>query len=223
MKKCLSVLMAAIMLFSFAACSNSAEKNKPETTSNTTAAPSAENTEENHSVSGKTLVVYFSVPDDRDNSYVERNGEKLVNTQFMAQIIQENANADIFRIIPKTPYTTNHEELLTVAQNELKTNARPEIAETIENFEEYSNIFIGYPIWNADLPNILYTFFETYDFSGKTIIPFSTHGGSGFAGTPQVIAELEPNAAMLDGMSISRNEIENAENDIKEWVKSLDV
>ena len=68
---------------------------------------------------------------------------------------------------------------------------------------------------------ILYTFFDTYDFSGKTIIPFSTHGGSSFAGTPNTIKTLEPNATILDGLTISRDRIQDAEQEITDWVRGL--
>ena len=80
---------------------------------------------------------------------------------------------------------------------------------------------MGYPIWWSDLPQILYTFFDTYDFSSKSIIPFSTHGGSGFAGTPSTIQRLEPGAKMLDGLTISRNNIQDAEQEIITWVNGL--
>ena len=169
----------------------------------------------------KTLVVYFSVPDNRDNSYVEVNGERLGNTQYMAYIIQENTGADIFRILPKTPYPTDHNALLQAAQDEIRKNARPEIDGIIKNFDSYDTVFVGYPNWNADMPYILYTFFETYDFSGKTIVPFNTHGGSGFSGTRETIANLEPGATMLEGKSISRNSIESAEPEIVDWLQSI--
>lgn len=169
----------------------------------------------------KTLVVYFSVPDSRDNSYVEVNGQRLGNTQYMAYVIQESTGADIFRIQPKTPYPTDHNELLQVAQEEIHTNARPEIDGTIENFDFYDTVFVGFPTWNADLPYILYTFFDTYDFSGKTVVPFNTHGGSGFAGTQETIAALEPNATMLTGKSISRNSIAGARQEIIDWLGSI--
>lgn len=169
----------------------------------------------------KALVVYFSVPDDRDNSYVEINGERLGNTQYMAYVIQENTGADIFRILPKNPYPTDHDALLEAAQEEIRTNARPEIDGAIEDFDSYDAVFVGYPNWNADMPYILYTFFETYDFSQKTIIPFNTHGGSGFSGTLETIASLEPGAAMLEGKSISRNSIEGAEQEIIDWLDGI--
>ena len=101
------------------------------------------------------------------------------------------------------------------------TNARPEVEGTIEDFDSYDVVFVGYPNWNADMPYILYTFFESYDFAGKTIIPFNTHGGSGFSGTQETIAQLEPDASMLEGKSISRNSIEGAEQEIIDWLDSI--
>ena len=79
-------------------------------------------------------------------------------------------------------------------------------------------IFLGYPNWNADLPMPLYTFLEEYDFSGKTIIPFTTHGGSGFSRTIQTIQELQP-----DGLSISRNSVPDAQADVTEWIAGLNL
>lgn len=185
------------------------------------ASSSADRTADSGNEAANALVVYFSVPDNRDNSYVEAEGERLGNTQYMAQIIQKNTGADLFRIQPVTPYPADHEKLLEAAQNEIRTNARPEINGAIENFDSYDVIFVGYPNWNADMPYIMYTFFETYDFSGKTIVPFMTHGGSGFSGTPDTIAQLEPDAAMLEGKAISRSSIRNAEQEIVDWIDEI--
>ena len=178
------------------------------------------------------LVTYFSIPEttnpnnmttEEDNSVVVIDGEVLGNTQYMAYVIQEATGADIFRIEPRTPYPTNHSTLVDLAAEEQEQNARPAIKERVTNMDDYDVVFIGYPIWWSDMPQILYTFFDTYDFSGKTIIPFSTHGGSGFAGTPRTIQGLEPNATMLDGLTISRNNIQNARQEIIDWVNDRDI
>ena len=180
----------------------------------------------------KSLVVYFSMPEtsdpnkmttNEDNSVVVIDGEVLGNTQYMAYVIQEATGADVFRIEPVTPYPTHHATLVDLAADEKDANARPAIAGKIENFAQYDTVFIGYPIWWGDMPMILYTFFEKYDFSGKTIVPFSTHGGSRFAGTPKTIQQLEPAARMLDGLTISRSRIQNAEQQIVDWVNGLDL
>ena len=222
MKKIVSVVMLCMLCLLAAFALTACAASQP-AASNTTA-PSAAPTEMTQQAAGgegKTLVVYFSVPDNRDNSYVEENGERLGNTQYMAYVIQENTGADLFRIQPKTPYPTDHDELLRVAQEEIRTNARPEIDGIIENFDDYDTVFVGYPNWNADMPYILYTFFETYDFSGKTIVPFNTHGGSGFSRTRETIAKLQPNATVQEGKSISRNDIEGAEPEIVDWLDQI--
>lgn len=180
----------------------------------------------------KSLVVYFSMPEttdpnkmttNEDNSVVVIDGEVLGNTQYMAYVIQGATGADVFRIEPVTPYPTHHATLVDLAAEEKDAKARPAIAGKIENFAQYNTVFIGYPIWWGDMPMILYSFFEKYDFPGKTIVPFSTHGGSRFAGTPKTIRQLEPKAKMLDGLTISRSRIQNAEQQIVDWVNGLDL
>lgn len=172
---------------------------------------------------GKTLVVYFSMPDNVDDSTVTVGGQVLGNNQYMAQVIQESTGADIFRIEPAKPYPTDHSTLVDQASKEQDDNARPAIKDTIPDFDSYDTVFVGYPIWWSDMPMILYTFFDSYDFSGKTLIPFGTHGGSGWAGTPARIAQLEPNANILEGLSISRDAIEDARGQIEDWVKELNI
>ena len=97
-----------------------------------------------------------------------------------------------------------------------------ELAAQMENLGSYDIIFLGYPNWNADLPMPLYTLLEQADLSGKTIVPFTTHGGSGFSRTIQTIQELQPNATVVsDGLSISRNSVAQAEGDVASWVSGL--
>ena len=230
MKKIISLFMALVMALSLAACSTN--QSPSESTPEESRLPTNERTPAPSNTNGKNLVVYFSMPETTDpdnmmeeeaNSTVIIDGEVLGNTQYMAYVIQETVGADIFRIEPETPYPTDHDELVDLASEEQSNNARPAIKNTIENFDTYENIFVGYPNWWGDMPMILYSFFDKYDFSGKTIIPFNTHGGSGFSGTISTIKELEPNADVLDGKSISRNDIQDAEQEIVDWVNSLDL
>ena len=107
------------------------------------------------------------------------DGEVLGNTQYIAQLIRPTeTGGDLFRIETVQEYPGSHDALLDYAYNELTENARPELASQIENPDSYDVIFLGYPNWNSDLPMPLYSFLEEYDFSGKAIIPFTTHGGS---------------------------------------------
>ena len=192
--------------------------------------PAADNSSDDQQ--SRSLVVYFSMPETTDpnnmteeeaNSTVVIDGEVLGNTQYMAQVIQAATEADLFRIEPETPYPTDHDTLVDLAAEEQDNDARPELADTIENLDDYDTIFIGYPIWWSDMPMILYSFFDAHDFDGKTIVPFSTHGGSSFAGTPSTIQRLEPNATILDGLTISRNSIQDAEQEIVAWVSGLEL
>lgn len=221
MKKIISLFMVLTMVLSLAACSTN--QSPGESTPEESSSQTNESTPTPSNTNGKNLVVYFSMPDNVDDSTVVIDGETLGNTQYMAYVIQETVGADIFRIEPETSYPTDHDKLVDIAREEQSNNARPAIKDTIENFDTYENIFVGYPNWWGDMPMILYSFFDEYDFSGKTIIPFNTHGGSGFSGTISTIKELEPNAEVLDGKSISRNDIQDAEQEIVDWVNSLDL
>lgn len=181
--------------------------------------------------SNKTLVVYFSLPEttkteglteDEENSVVVVDGEALGNTQYVAYLIAENTGADLFRIEPKTPYTTEHDALTDLAKQEQNQKARPELLANVENLSQYDTIFVGYPNWWGDMPMILYTFFDENDFSGKTIIPFNTHGGSGFSSTIGTITELEPNATInQEGFTVSRGSVQDVEPDIISWLSGL--
>lgn len=182
------------------------------------------------STSGKTLITYFSVmeTDGVDTvgsaSRVVSAGNLFGNNEYVAQLIQRETGGDVFAIETVQDYPATHQPLLEFGHAEQASGTMPELATHIENFDDYDTIFIGFPIWNADLPMPLYSFFEEYDFSGKTIIPFTVHGGSGFAETRQTIAELEPGATIVnDGLSISRNSVADAEASVVDWVRGLEL
>lgn len=176
------------------------------------------------------LVAYFSVmeTDGVDTvsgaSRVAVDGEVLGNNQYIAQIIGRETGGDLFSIETVQEYPTTHAPLLEFAYQEKADHARPQLATQIENPDSYDVIFLGFPNWNADLPMPLYTFLEEYDFAGKMIIPFTTHGGSGFSRTIRTISDLQPDATvMTDGLSISRNDVQNAEGAVVDWVNGLNL
>lgn len=157
-------------------------------------------------------------------SRVVTDGEVLGNTQYIAQLIRQETGGDLFQIETVREYPGSHDALLEAAYEELADDARPELASQIENLDSYDVIFMGYPNWNSDLPMPLYTFLEEYDFSGKTIIPFTTHGGSGFSGTIRTIQELQPDATVSeDGLSISRNSVPDAQGNVADWIAGLNL
>lgn len=247
MKKLTATVISVLLILSLAGCGNDNQKKRigvskeaQITTSitemdNDSGKDTKENTESSTGVENMTgsgtsniLIAYFSVmeTDGVDTvtsaSRVVVNGEVLGNNQYIAQIIQQETGGDLFSIETLQEYPTTHAPLLEFAYNEKADNARPELATHIENPDRYDVIFLGFPNWNSDLPMPLYTFLEEYDFSGKTIIPFITHGGSGFSKTIQTISELQPNATVIsEGLSISRNSVSGAERDVVDWVKGL--
>ena len=178
---------------------------------------------------GNILIAYFTVPETdgvdavSGASRVVVDGEVLGNNQYIAQLIQQSVGGDLFRIETVQEYPGSHDALLDFAYDEKANNARPELASKIEKLADYDVIFIGYPNWNAELPMPLYTFLEENDFSGKTIVPFNVHGGSGFSRTINTIAELQPNATVItNGFSISRDNMANAQDEVVKWVQTLE-
>ena len=155
-------------------------------------------------------------------SRVINNDELMGATEYVARVIQDNTGGDLFQIETEQTYPGTHDPLVDQAADEQDENARPALKTTIDNLDDYDVIFLGYPNWWGDMPMPLYTFLEAYDFSDKTIIPFNTHGGSRFSSTISTIEELQPNATVTeDGLTISRNDVTDAESEIVDWVESL--
>ena len=223
MKRVISILMVLSIILAFAGCSTnnnttesttSAEKSTLQT--NETKADSSKTTTDN-----KSLVVFFSRTGEQYEVGVIEKG----NTAIVADMIAEQTGADSFEILPKEDnYPTTYKELTDVAKEEQNNNARPETKDTIVNFDKYDTIYLGYPIWWGDLPMICYTFLESYDFSGKTIIPFCTHAGSVNAGTQSKIQSAAPNATVKEVLAIAgtdaQNDPESVKSIVTEWLNS---
>lgn len=133
-----------------------------------------------------------------------------------------DAGGILFSIRTSVVYPADGGELIDYAAQEQEENARPELTTHIENLDGYDTIFIGYPNWWADLPMAVYSFFDEYDFSGKTIIPFNVHNGSRFSRTIQTIQELEPDATVVeDGFTVSEQTVADAAEDVAAWLEDL--
>ncbi|MBP3730301.1 MAG: flavodoxin [Mailhella sp.] len=181
-------------------------------------------------LSGKMMIVYFSMPEtdragnmtkEEENSTVVVDGKVLGNTQYVALLIQNHTGADIFRLETVMPYMTKHKQLVDYAKREQRNNARPAL-KAMPDLDAYDIVFLGYPNWWSDMPMPLYTFLEAADLSGKTIIPFNTHGGSRFSKTISTIARLQPRAAVVrDGYTVSRSEMESCAEDVPAWLRRL--
>ena len=181
----------------------------------------------------RTLIVYFSqpedvTPDDVDGasgaSVLQKNGKISGSTQYIAQIIQQQTGGELFRIETVNTYPLQHEPLIRYAEKEQQDNARPVLKAKIENLADYDTVFIGYPIWWYKMPMVLYSFLEQHDLSGKTVIPFTTHGGSRFSDSISEIKRLQPNARLItQGLAISRDDIadDDTVTDVTDWINEL--
>lgn len=194
--------------------------------------PEQENAEEgSESVAegSNILIAYFSIPEDVETmdaisgaSIVVKDNEKMGNTEYVAKVVQQTIGGDLFRIETVEEYPLGHDPLVDQAADEQDENKRPKLLNHVDNFEQYETIILGYPNWWADLPMPVYTFLEEYDFGGKTIIPFVTHGGSGFSGTVRTISDLQPDALVSENtLSLSRNDVADSEEDVTAWAESL--
>ncbi|MBQ7824270.1 MAG: flavodoxin [Bacteroidaceae bacterium] len=179
------------------------------------------------SIRRKALVVYFSVPEtdgvdaSSGASRIIANGKVMGNTQYIASVISEVTGSDLFEIKTVHTYPGSHKALIDTAKIEINNKARPKLATHIKNLNDYDTIFAGFPNWWYDMPMPLYSFFDEYDFSGKTIIPFCTHGGSRFSGAIKTIRKLEPKASVSDGYSIPRDRVSEAKPDVLNWLKRI--
>lgn len=179
----------------------------------------------------KPMIIYFSyyenadLPNDVDASASASiqlwNEKRTGNTGVIANMIKDKTGGDIFPILIADKYPESYDETVDLGRNEKNQNIRPRLITHIENFNDYDTFFIGYPNWWSDMPMALYSFFDEYDFSGKTIIPFVTSGGSGFSNTINSIKSLEPNANVLEGLNISGRRVQGAEEKVEEWLKKL--
>ena len=182
-----------------------------------------ENTNKNTEKTGKILIAYFS----RANENYNVGNVDVGNTEIMAGFIKDylGDKAETFKIDPVKSYPTNYKECTEAATQELNSNARPEFKNANSlNIDNYDTIFIGYPIWWGDVPMIINTFLEKYDFSGKTIIPFCTHEGSGNAGTfTSLKNKMSSSTVNTNGLAIRGTEArkESSRGTVENWLKGL--
>ena len=184
----------------------------------------------------RILVVFLSRAGENYNVGVTREGSASAayagyidkgNTAMMAAVIAELTGGDLFEIQTVTPYPEDYASMLRVAQEEIDTDARPALAAQVENMADYDVVFIGYPIWHGRMPQAIYTFMETHDLTGKTVIPFNTHEGSGQSGTQQVIETALPGSTVLQGLAIqgkvAQEDPERTRALIETWLEEINM
>ena len=184
----------------------------------------------------RVLVVYFSRAGENYNVGVTREGSASAayagyiekgNTAMMAAVIAELTGGDLFELRTVTPYPEDYASMLRVAQEEIDIDARPELAAHVENMADYDVVFIGYPIWHGRMPQAIYTFMESHDLTGKTVIPFNTHEGSGQSGTQRVIEAALPGSSVLQGLAIrgkvAQEDPERTRALIEPWLEEMNM
>lgn len=149
------------------------------------------------------------------------NGKYTGNTELLAEWIQQEVGGDLFAIKTVTPYSSDFDVLVNQGQKKNREKARPALATRVQNMEKYDIVFVGFPNWWYDMPMALYTLFETYDLSGKTIIPFCTSGGSGFSQSIKAIRDLEPKGIVREGLTVRDSQSLQGRQAIKNWLVKL--
>lgn len=223
MKKLLSLLLSMTLVFSLAACSGGTTSSEggnsessvsssepsseaPTASDETSGSEGPEEPTEPTEEIGGTLVAYFSWSG---------------NTEQVAQIIAEQTGGDLFKIETATPYTDDYNTLLDIAQQEQADDARPELAAQVENWDSYDVIFVGYPNWWSDAPMAVYTFLESYDWNGKTLIPFNTSSSGGFGRSLSGVEKSAAGATILEGLDLTEIELSDAQSRVTKWLNSL--
>ena len=210
MRKIVSLLLSFGMIFALAACGQSAASEKQaEIEMETEASESVSTEEQEADVSTKTLVVYFSCTG---------------TTELVAEYITEILGADSYQIVPEDPYTEADLAYDTNGRADQEQNdpdVRPAISGGVENMDEYDTIILGYPIWHGQAPRIISTFLESYDFSGKTMIPFCTSHSSGMGSSADDLHTLCSEATeWLEGRRFAAGVSKES---VRNWIEEIGI
>lgn len=151
------------------------------------------------------------------------NGEFVGNAEYLAKVAAEASGGDLFLIETVDSYPSDYRETTDQAKVEQNDNARPALASHVENIDSYDTIILIYPNWWGTLPQPLFTFLEEYDFSGKTILPLCTHGGSRMGSSENDITSLCPNATLLEGLAVSGSGATSAGSEVENWINNSGI
>lgn len=156
----------------------------------------------------RTLVAYFS-----------RSG----NTRVVAGLIQRGLQADIFEILPAYPYPADYLQTVEQARQERDSGFEPALESKVRDISHYETVLLGFPIWGETLPPIVRSFLSAHDLSGKTIIPFSTHGGYGLGNSRRVLERHAPNARVVDGFVMEDTQERKTMERVNAWVSQSGI
>lgn len=227
-RRWLAMLMTAALL-TLGACGTAQETEQGGSPAQTAQSSQGESDTAQAAEDGSNiLIVYFTAAENSgvdaiaSASYTTIDGQAMGRVRAVAEMIQEQVGGDLFSIRTEEVYPADGGELIDYAAQEQDEGARPELTDHIDNLEQYDIVFLGYPNWWADLPMAVYSFLDEYDLAGKTIIPFNVHNGSRFSRTIETIAELEPEATVVEnGFTVSERTVAEAAGDVAAWLEEL--
>lgn len=230
MKKTIAILLSFAMIFALAACGNSAGQTENPSAAETQPVETNDNAQEEDSTVQDTESVDTTETQPAESEATEEQGARILvayfsatnTTEGVAEHIANGLNAELYEIVPEDPYTDadlNYNDNNSRSTVEMKDpSSRPAISGSVEDMEQYDIVFIGYPIWWGEAPRIVSTFMESYDFAGKTIVPFCTSGGSGVGSSASNLEQLTGGATWLDGHRLNGDDSQDT---IMEWVDGL--
>lgn len=179
----------------------------------------------------KILIAYFTwsdntVVENPDSIDVDAETSASVlspgNAELIANWIAEKTGGDLFSIKTQNKYSSDYDECLNQARKERDNNERPALVGRVNNIDDYDVIFLGFPNWWYTCPMAVFTFVESYDLEGKTIIPFCTHGAGGLSRTIRDLKKLLPdNCEVLEPIGVYRPEVKNSKSKVLDWLKKL--
>lgn len=211
MKRILTLALAALIVFTLAACGDAQSAATPEPAATPAATPNV--TEEVTATeapetagASSILIAYFSWSG---------------NTEALAGMIQSETGGDLFEIAPAEAYTEDYDALLDIARDEQSSGVRPALADAVDNWDGYDVVFVGYPNWWSDAPMAVYTFLESYDWTGKTLVPFNTSSSGGFGRSLDGVAESASGANILEGFTVRAGSLDGAQADVSAWLAGL--
>lgn len=174
---------------------------------------------------GRTLVAYFSWPATEEvdgvtcASLVSTGGKTLGNTELVAGVFAQELGADLFRIETERSYPLSRGALIEATKEEQDNNEHPALRTHVENMAQYDIIFLGYPLWWYDFPMPVYSFFDEYDLTGKTIVLFTTHAGNRFCKTLRTAQDLLPSSPIVQGLATHENDVMDSEATVSKWLR----
>ena len=226
MKRLFTILITLTLLLGLTACGQVETQSNPGQSQTQQEGTSSK---EESSTPNQSTPPAFSTPEAGESDVETPEDGVLVayfsatgNTEGIAQHLQAVLGADLYEIIPAEPYSDDdlnyNASDCRANQEQNDPDARPAIDGSVDNMEDYEVIFLGYPIWWGDAPKIISTFLESYDFDGKTIVPFCTSGSSGIGNSVEPLADLADSAVWREGTRFAPGA---SQEEVAAWVDGL--